>query len=430
MTPKGFASMRRLKIRHRAVALGVAAVLGTAGLLAPATAHANPPVGSGPGGLTLTPDHGLNSAKPIASFATATACPVANRFGGRVELLGDTGTRLQSLSPTFTPGAAPPSGSLSAQSFDTALGASRPSGDYELDLECADDSLGFVVADNVWVHVDRTAGTWQVLAGSTSPVATATALTAAPSSAEQGTDVVLTATVAAQDTAGNDAVGSVEFLNGATSLGTAAVSGGTASKTVTDLPLGTNSITAKFTPTDATAFAASTSTPVSVTISAAGGLNETITVNIPPTGGDGTFTFTVSSNSVTMSDATSNGTNLISAGSLSSVTIDDQRTTSKPGWSVSAQIGDFTGGGHTIDGNDLGWTPSSGSGSTGVTLGDPITAGANPGLKQGARLASAAAGQGTGTTQLGAGLNLQAPPDTPAGSYRATLTITAVEAAG
>jgi len=59
-----------------------------------------------------------------------------------------------------------------------------------------------------------------------------------------------------------------------------------------------------------------------------------------------------------------------------------------------------------------------------------VPPGSTPGLTRSARLADASAGQGIGTTQLGADLLLQAPVGTPAGSYTATLTLTAMEAAG
>ena len=423
MTRTSKASITRTRLRL-GLLLALVGALAGAGLLAPTAASAAP--GDGPGGLTLTPSQGSTGDQPIADFATATACPADHRGLANVELLASDGTDLGPLSTNFVPTDTPVSGTLNITPLSTPV---TSSGDYELALWCYDpDFNGFVVPDNVWIHVDVTAGTWQLRTGGSSAVATTTALGASPTTAAPGADVVLTATVTAQDTAGADAVGSVEFFNGSASLGSAAVSRGTASKTVNNLPVGDNPITAKFTPTDPTAFGASTSTPVTVTVSAAGGLDETINVNIPSTGG-GTFTFTVSADPVTMSDATLSGADLTSSGTLSPVTVIDTRT-GKPGWSVSGQATNFTSGGtNTIDGNALGWVPSFVSGGAGATLGTSIPAGTNPGLKQGARLASAAAGQGTGTTELRAGLSLKAPADTAPGRYTAALTITAVEAA-
>jgi len=134
----------------------------------------------------------------------------------------------------------------------------------------------------------------------TAPVAPAVATTtslAAPATAAVGSAVSLTATVAPAG-----AVGSVEFFDGATSLATVPVASGTATTTATFSTAGAHSVTAKFTPTDAAAFVASTSAASTVaattgpkvtisksTVSSAG---ETITVtgtgftpNVPATNG-------------------------------------------------------------------------------------------------------------------------------------------------
>jgi hypothetical protein len=139
------------------------------------------------------------------------------------------------------------------------------------------------------------------------------------------------------------------------------------------------------------------------------------------------FIFSVSPTPVTMLEASPDGTFLTSTGVLSPVTVTDQRT-GAPGWSVIAQVSDFTGDGATIDGSSLGWAPAIRNGGPGVTLGPVIAPGTDPGLTGGATLATAAAGQGTGTTELGAGLTLRAPSGTPSGRYTATLTLTAMEA--
>jgi Bacterial Ig-like domain (group 3) len=75
-----------------------------------------------------------------------------------------------------------------------------------------------------------------------------------------GTQVTLTATVAP-----TAATGSVEFFDGATSLGTATVANGTASVQTNSLAKGTHSLTAKFTSTSA-GYDNSTSDPVSFTV--------------------------------------------------------------------------------------------------------------------------------------------------------------------
>ncbi len=79
-----------------------------------------------------------------------------------------------------------------------------------------------------------------------------------------GTSLTLTATVAP-----SSAVGSVQFLDGSAALGSpVAVVAGTASKSISTLGSGDHALTAKFLPTDSTAFGTSTSTAVNVTVNA------------------------------------------------------------------------------------------------------------------------------------------------------------------
>ena len=94
-------------------------------------------------------------------------------------------------------------------------------------------------------------------------VTTALALSAAPTTAVvQGTAVTLTATVTPA------AAGSVEFRNGSTSLGTAAVTAGAATLALPGLAVGGYSVTAYFTPADAAAFTASQSAALPLTVTA------------------------------------------------------------------------------------------------------------------------------------------------------------------
>ena len=76
-----------------------------------------------------------------------------------------------------------------------------------------------------------------------------------------GTSVTFTATVSPA------AAGTVQFFDGASTLGSpATVSGGTASTTTSALSIATHSIKATFTPTDPTAFVGSTSSVLSYTV--------------------------------------------------------------------------------------------------------------------------------------------------------------------
>lgn len=77
-----------------------------------------------------------------------------------------------------------------------------------------------------------------------------------PSPAPSGTKETLTATVSPAD-----AAGSVQFKYGSSIIGSAGVSGGIAS-TTTKLPVATHELTAVFTPSDSTAFSASSAVAV------------------------------------------------------------------------------------------------------------------------------------------------------------------------
>jgi ABC-type phosphate transport system substrate-binding protein len=116
------------------------------------------------------------------------------------------------------------------------------------------------------------------------------------------------------------------------------------------------------------------------------------------------------------------------------IIVSDTRNTF-PGWSVLGQAADFTGSGTaagvSISGNQLGWVPTASSFGAGVTLGGTV-APAAPGLgTTAAVLASAPAGVGSGfgTSTLGANLTLAITPQTLAGGYTGSLTVTAVTAA-
>ncbi|GAB3149889.1 hypothetical protein GCM10027058_13080 [Microbacterium neimengense] len=92
--------------------------------------------------------------------------------------------------------------------------------------------------------------------------ATATTLAAVPASAVAGTEVALTATVAPA------AAGSVEFFDGAASLGSAPLDAGTAVLRTSSLSVADHTLKAVFTPADTSAYSASTSTAITVSITA------------------------------------------------------------------------------------------------------------------------------------------------------------------
>lgn len=159
---------------------------------------------------------------------------------------------------------------------------------------------------NYWasdISFDKTAGTWtQVfptpVAG---PTTTTTALTVTPASPQQaGTTVTLKATVSP-----STAAGSVQFKDGSANLGSAVtVSGGIAQLPTSSLGVGPHSITAVFTPTNASAFTTSTSSAASYTISPA---PTTTTTSLGITPASPVVSGTVSTLTATLSPPTATG---------------------------------------------------------------------------------------------------------------------------
>ncbi|MEZ0091337.1 Ig-like domain repeat protein [Streptacidiphilus sp. EB129] len=264
-------------------------------------------------------------------------------------------------------------------------------------------------------------------------VKTTTSLAVSPSgSAPAGTAVTLSSTVTPAA-----AAGTVTFTNATTGtvVGTQPVSGGSASLTLNNLAQGDYSFTAAFTPTDSTAFAASSSTAVPFTVTAAGGGGggsvtgtETIHTTVAP----GALALSVAGSNVNLPALTLNTTSTLfaAAGPIQTVTVTDTRA-GAPGWALSGQVADFTSGTNAISAQNLGWAPNLVNKGDGlkVALGGTV-APANAvsptdtgvlGLKSSRTLATAT---GLGTAQIGADLSLVAPTSTVAGSYTGVLTLT------
>ncbi|HEX5144158.1 MAG TPA: WxL domain-containing protein, partial [Mycobacterium sp.] len=135
------------------------------------------------------------------------------------------------------------------------------------------------------------------------------------------------------------------------------------------------------------------------------------------------------------------GTLFQTSGKINPVTVVDTRA-SNPGWTVSGQVSDFSDGAtptaNKINGGNLGWVPNVVDQATNqtVTAGGAIapdngiaptaTPAAGVGLSTSRTMATATASHGIGTAHLDALLNLNAPTSTPAGTYNATLTLTAI----
>ena len=154
---------------------------------------------------------------------------------------------------------------------------------------------------------------WSIDSPLLAATVTSTTLAASALTVEVGSPVTLTATVAPAA-----ASGSVEFFNGATSLGTGALAAGAASLTTSALPVGTASVTAVY--AGAAGYATSTSAPVSVVVSAVAARTTTTTLAVSPVSGAAyqTVTFTPA---VSSSTGAPNGTLAIKDGSTTLTTL-------------------------------------------------------------------------------------------------------------
>ena len=259
--------------------------------------------------------------------------------------------------------------------------------------------------------------------------ATTTTLSSSPASPTTADVVSLTATLTPPG-----ATGTVTFKEGATTVGTAPVSGGTASISLTGLSAGGHTYTADYAPSGS--FLASSASPYSITVTQFSGVSasENITTTVPA----GTLTITAGGTVDLGTLALNSGNSLLvsTPKDINTVTVTDTRS-GNVGWTVNGQVSDFSGPGTSkINGENLGWTPrvvsqqpvQNVSAGAAVAPGAGVAVGASTGagLKTSRVLASAASGGSVGTAQLSAALLLQAPTSTGAGAYNATLTLTAL----
>ena len=287
------------------------------------------------------------------------------------------------------------------------------------------------------------------------PIATSTALAVANASIHFGDSDTLTANITEADspvTAGE--AGSVQFFSGTTSLGTVTTNDGTTGEyklVTTALPVGSDSVTAVFTPTSS-AYASSTSAPVSVTVAAAlkcslAGSSCTDVQNLQVTVNAGSITITTpytSSNPFVLpalalsadgSYLSSSATFPAPAGTAAQQIDVTSTLAGDPGWTLSVTGSDLSdGNGHTISAAGLGLTNGALLNTTTfpgtVTFTgepahnpSPLTADAdtNHGLS-GGPYTFAATPAGDGTAVMDGTLTLLAPTSTPAGTYTGTLT--------
>lgn len=208
--------------------------------------------------------------------------------------------------------------------------------------------------------------------------------------------------------------------------------------TTTTLP---GSTSTAVTTTTTTTVDSTTSTSTTSTTTPGGSSGVGITAVVPPgtevegggeeQPGDGglptnafAWSIDTATGGVTMNRLEQSGDAHLFTGELGEVTVIDTRTAAT-GWSLSGQVSDFSGG---LSGRYLGWIPRVTSQGAGALPGEAVPSGflAGRGLSQPALLASAPVGRTPGSATLGASLDLRVPTTTPAGTYTATLTLTAL----
>ncbi|MEU3452525.1 Ig-like domain repeat protein [Micromonospora sp. NPDC006766] len=395
------------RLLARAAALTTGAALAAGALVAVASPALAAPLGT----VNLSKTSGLVTDSPIFETAT-TSAPCPSTYGEEAALRigpAETGP-FTNLTPSLGGGGydQAPVAANPNRSFQTALGSAPANGRWWIVVECF-SLLNGRHPDRFVTEIVVNGNQWKV------PVVEATTANLAVSPASPvaaGTQVTLTATVAP-----SGAAGTVEFLRGTNSLGTATVSGGKATLTTSTIPAGSWSLTARFTPADPSSYGASTSSAHSFVVNGpAGGASkaQTITADVDP----GAFTLDIAEPpSIALLGGQVGGT---ATGALKQATITDLRGTNA-GWDVTGQLSDFTGAGN-IPAENLTWTPSaakaSGSGS--------VTAGGAANLGDTRSLCSSAAGSSAGKFTCDAGLSLSIPDSVPPGAYSATLTLTLV----
>lgn len=167
----------------------------------------------------------------------------------------------------------------------------------------------------------------------------------------------------------------------------------------------------------------------SVTVHPYQGEGQEIQVAVPDAA-PGEFGWTIDGYNglVDLGTAVDNGGQFFEAtGEINPITVTDTRRAASP-WSISASVGEFHDAGKTFSGSALGWTPKIIEAGAGARAGRPVASGydGGTGLSVSRALGAADQGHDTGEATLGADLDLKIPGTVDKGTYRATLTITAL----
>ncbi|MCP2265871.1 fibronectin type III domain-containing protein [Promicromonospora thailandica] len=150
---------------------------------------------------------------------------------------------------------------------------------------------------------------------------------------------------------------------------------------------------------------------------------------VVPQGAPGEFVWSIdgANTLVDLGTAEAAGDHYAADGSINPIRVTDTRR-GAPQWSLSAQVGDFTSNGESFSGRYLGWAPDLAEAGGDAVAGARVASGfdGGAGLSQSSLLGRAATGHAAGSALLGADLDLRIPVDVTDGTYRATLTLTAL----
>jgi len=161
-----------------------------------------------------------------------------------------------------------------------------------------------------------------------------------------------------------------------------------------------------------------------------GGDGQDIQVDVPAAP-PGEFGWTIDGHNGLVSLGTAenhNGDYYEATGQLNPILVSDSRRSLAP-WAISASVSDFADGARTFSGAYLGWTPTVIVAGAGAQANGAVASAYDDhgqGLSVPRGLAYADQGHPKGSATLGADLDLKIPGTVDEGSYRATLTITAL----
>lgn len=190
--------------------------------------------------------------------------------------------------PSGSPVATVTASSLTLAQYIAAYPATgADSNNYELRLQSSAPGKGTASTyDALDITVDPAAGTWSV--GTSNVTSTTTTLAVSPATASTGATLTLTASVTPAD-----AAGTVQFYDGTKAVGAAVpVSNGTATTTLAATG-GAHTFKASFTPTDATAYGASSGTKSYTVAARATTTSLTVSPTAPKAGAEVTLNASV-----------------------------------------------------------------------------------------------------------------------------------------